>query len=257
MRRSSLGSPRFVPLPLAAPCLLCLLSSACVLDLSNLAGGATGGSAATSSTTTTSTSTGAAGAAPVTAAQLTALTTSCTPYPGSSDFAPSEGQPATVPICTLPGAVWWTSAMSIACDGGQGSICKSSAGYSPSTAGTDSMGQPLDASTLPFVVVPQGSNGFDYVSAGLTFGSVSAVIYEGRLVYAIVGDVGDKGIVGEGSFALASALKIDPNPQTGGVSGGVTYILFTGPGAVVAKNEDSGEASALGAELAAMLVMSP
>jgi hypothetical protein len=248
MRQPRLGFPPVVLLPLAA---LGLGSSACVLDLSDLSGGGTGGSTATTS------SSGTGGEAPATAAQLAALTSSCTQYPGSTDFAPGPGQPVSVPICTLPGAVWWTSAMSIACDGGRSAPCNTSTGYSPDTAGTDSMGQPLDASTLPFVVVPQASDGFDYSVAGLTFGSVCAVIYQGRLVYAIVGDEGGKGIVGEGSFALAEALSIDDDPQTGGVSSGVTYILFTGPGAVVARNEDHAEAVTLGATLAAMLVDHP
>jgi hypothetical protein len=232
--------PFFSPLAAAAAC---LLSSACVLDLGDLSGGK--GGAAT---------TGTGAAAPVTAAQLQALTSTCNQYPGSTDFSPIAGKPATVPICSLKGAVWWTSAMSIACDGGQGAVCKSEPGYSPSTAGTDSMGQPLDASTLPFVVVPQASNGFDFMMAGLTYGSVAAVLYEGRLVYAIAGDTGDKGIAGEGSYALASALGIDPNPVTGGASSGVTYILFTGAGAVVAKNEDHAAAQSLGEQLADTLV---
>jgi Fungal chitosanase of glycosyl hydrolase group 75 len=223
---------------LAALVAVCSLTG-CVIDLSGLSGGGGGG------TTTTST---------VTAAELQALTATCKPYPGSSDFSPSAGKPATVPICSLKGAVWWTSAMSIACDGGKGAACKSEPGYSPNTAGTDSMGNPLDASTLPFVVVPQPSNGFDFMAAGLTFGSVAAVLYEGQLVYGIVGDTGDKGIAGEGSYALASALGIDPNPVTGGVSSGVTYLLFTGTGAVVAKNEDNAEAVTLGEQLAQMLV---
>ncbi len=253
-----------------APLLVAALgtgSSACVLDLTNLSGGGgsgttttstttgtTGTSGTTSTTGTGTTSTTSTSSAPVTAAQLLGLTTSCNRYPGSTDFMAIAGAPNNVPICTLNGAVWWTSAMTIACDGGSGSVCKNAPGYSSQTAGTDSMGNPLDASTLPFVVVPQPSDGFDYDAAGISFGSVSAVIYKGKLEYAVVGDTGDKGIVGEGSFALAQALNIDPNPSTGGVTSGVTYITFTGPTSTVSKSEDHSEADALGAMLAAQLV---
>src|SRR5262249_13032463 len=121
-------------------------------------------------------------------------------------------------------------------------------------AGTDSMGKPLDASILPFVVVPVASNGFDFMAAGLQYGSVVAVIYEDKLVYAIVGDQGDKGIVGEGSYALATLLGVPNDPQTGGVGSGVTYILFTGGSAVVQKPEDNTEATTLGEKLARMLI---
>ena len=226
--------------PVAALAALALLPAACVVDLSNLAGGARSG---------------AGGAAPATAAQLQALATSCVQYPGSKKFMPVPGTASTVPVCTLDGAVWWTSGMSIACDGASQKPCTAASGYSPSTAGTDSLGNALDASTLPFVVIPTPSNGFDFVAAGLNYGSVVAVLYKGKLVYAILGDEGGAGVLGEGSYALAVALGIDPNPATGGVGSGVTYIAFTGmPPIQVAKNEDHAEADQLGAELAAKLV---
>ena len=226
--------------PVAALAALALLAAACVVDLSNLAGGARSG---------------AGGAAPATAAQLQALATSCVQYPGSKKFMPVPGTASTVPVCTLDGAVWWTSGMSIACDGASEKPCTAASGYSPSTAGTDSLGNALDASTLPFVVIPTPSNGFDFVAAGLNYGSVVAVLYKGKLVYAILGDEGGAGVLGEGSYALAVALGIDPNPATGGVGSGVTYIAFTGmPPIQVAKNEDHAEADQLGAQLAATLV---
>jgi hypothetical protein len=194
------------------------------------------------------------GGGPVTPAQLMALLNTCTQLAGTTKFAPAPGKPSTIPICTLKGALWWSSGMSIACDGGKATPCTSAPGYSPSTAGTDSMGHPLDASTLPFIVVPLPSNGLVYATAGIALGDVAAVLYKNQLVYAIFGDQSAKGILGEGSYALASALGIDPNPVTGGVSSGVTYILFTGAGAKVAKPEDHAEAVSLGAQLAAALI---
>lgn len=253
---------------LAALCLL--LPAACVLNLSNLASGGSSasstGDASMSSngsgsggsdagdTSSSSAGTGTGGSPAVTAAQLLALTSSCKQLAGSSKLAPADGAPRSVPICTLDGAIWYQSAMSIGCDGGQSTPCTTAPGYSPDTDGTDSMGDPLNASTLPFVVVPSPGDGFDFMTAGLSMGSVAAVLYLDRLVYAVIGDEGDEGVAGEGSYALAMALGIDPNPETGGVSSGVTYILFTGPGAVVLKSEVHAEAVTLGGELASMLV---
>lgn len=54
-------------------------------------------------------------------------------------------------------------------------------------------------------------------------------VYQGKVAYAVVGDAGPSGAIGEGSYKLAQLLGINPNPATGGVSGAVvTYILFPG-----------------------------
>jgi hypothetical protein len=46
--------------------------------------------------------------------------------------------------------------------------------------------------------------------------------------YAVFGDTGPKSIVGEASYAVTSALGSNPDPATGGVASGVTYIVFQG-----------------------------
>ncbi|CAN5491871.1 hypothetical protein BH09MYX1_BH09MYX1_65090 [soil metagenome] len=85
-------------------------------------------------------------------------------------------------------------------------------------------------------------------------GSVVAVIYGGKIEYGILGDTGPLNIIGEASYAMAKNLGIDPNPATGGVDKGVTYIAFTGTAAVVKKKEDHGEAVTLGTTLASDVV---
>lgn len=55
---------------------------------------------------------------------------------------------------------------------------------------------------------------------------MAAVIHDGKVRYAVVGDTGPTGIIGEASYAAAVALGIDPDPRTGGTASGVTYILF-------------------------------
>lgn len=53
---------------------------------------------------------------------------------------------------------------------------------------------------------------------------------------------------------MAESLGIDPDPSTGGVGSGVTYIAFTGEGANVSPREDHAEAVRVGTSLAKKLV---
>lgn len=228
--------------------------SATVSSGTAAAGGSGASTTSTGMASSSTGSTGTGGAAPVTAADLLALVQACNQLPGTTKFATDSGEPNTVSICQLTGAVFWKADLDIDCDGGQSRICKSDPSYLPDTSATDSQGKPLDASTLPFVVVPLPSNGFDSAAAGLKHGSVIAVIYDGKLEFGIFGDKGPKGIIGEASYAMAELLGIDPNPVSGGADSGAVYIAFTGAGAVVTTNEDHAEAAALGASLAAKLV---
>jgi len=198
--------------------------------------------------------TGAGGGAPIGPRDLLALVGSCNVLAGSTQFKTDAGEASTVDICTLTGAVWWQADMDIDCDGGLSATCQNDPYYSPDTSASDSQGNPLDASTLPFVVVPLASNGFDFKNEGLELGSVVAVLYQGQLQYGILGDQGPKGVIGEASYAMADLFGIDPDPETGGVDSGVTYIAFTGANAVVTKNEDHAEAEQIGAARAAEVV---
>jgi hypothetical protein len=75
---------------------------------------------------------------------------------------------------------------------------------------------------------------------------VVLVIYSGKMELGIIGDVGPTLSIGEASYAMAVPLGIDPNPKTGGIDKGVTYLAFTGKSAVVTKNEDHAEAVTVG-----------
>jgi Fungal chitosanase of glycosyl hydrolase group 75 len=125
---------------------------------------------------------------------------------------------------------------------------------SGTSAATDSKGGPLDAARLPYVVVPQASKRFDYAKAGLRLGSVVAVIYGGTLEFGIIGDLGPANIIGEASYAMAKNLGINPNPSSGGVREGVTYIAFTGASAVAKNFEDHAEAVRVGRARAAEVI---
>ncbi|SEF88149.1 chitosanase of glycosyl hydrolase group 75 [Actinacidiphila yanglinensis] len=77
-------------------------------------------------------------------------------------------------------------------------------------------------------MIPLPSSRFSYEDAGISPGSVAAVVYNGKVVYAVFADEGPGNIIGEGSYALATALGIDPDPDTGGTDGPVTFIVFPG-----------------------------
>ncbi|MCC7535227.1 MAG: glycoside hydrolase family 75 protein [Deltaproteobacteria bacterium] len=162
------------------------------------------------------------------------------------DYATDVGQTADIPVCRTGDVVWWTADLDIDCDGGRGDICMSDPDYLPETSGVDSTGAPLDASTLPFIVIPLASSRFRYADHGIRIGQVGLVLYRDRMVFGIFGDAGPASIIGEASFAMAEALGIPSSPRTGGVDSGVTYLVFTGDAARVARNEDHDEAVRMG-----------
>lgn len=191
---------------------------------------------------------------PVTAAEILAVAQNCQQLAGTTRFRTDAGTSKTVPVCGLTGAVWWKSDLDVDCDGGQSATCKNDPDYQSGTAASDSKGKALNASTLPYVVIPQSSNGFNYKTAGLKMGSVVAVIYGGKVAYGILGDVGPAGVIGEASYAMAQQLGLNPSPTSGGADSGVTYVAFTGASAVVSKNEDHAQAVTLGQTAASKVI---
>jgi hypothetical protein len=174
-------------------------------------------------------------------------------------YAKDVGGPNEVDVCWKPSAVFFKADMDIDCDGKRSDVCNSDAdpSYQSQTAATDSHGRPLDAAKLPYIVVPGPSSRWDYRASGVALGSVAAVIYNGQITFGIVGDIGPKTIIGEASYAMAKSLGINPNPATGGVDSGVTYVIFTGDVGVVSRNEDNAEADTLGRTLAISLISGP
>jgi len=92
----------------------------------------------------------------------------------------------------------------------------------------------LDARRIPYIALPA-----DFARKfGLSLGDLAAVLnnQNGLLAYAIYGDVGPRGRIGEGSIALADKLKIPSNPRRDSVPGGVTYVVFPGSAARLGKS---------------------
>lgn len=199
---------------------------------------------------------GGGAAGDVTPQQLLALVSTCTKKLSSAPYATDEDEASNLDVCGLQGAVFWKADMDIDCDGKASTTCskKTDPSYLPETAASDSKGAPLDAAKLPYVVVPLASARFDYAKAGLRLGNVVAVIYKGKVEYGVLGDLGPASILGEASYAMAKNLGINPNPATGGVDSGVTYIAFTGTTAKITPIEDHSKAVQAGKTLAKKLV---
>lgn len=87
-------------------------------------------------------------------------------------------------------------------------------------------GRSVDAEQVPYFVLPGGK----YKHLGIQLGDIAAVRYNGKVAFAVFADVGPRHKLGEGSIALAQELGIPANPRTGGVRGGVEYLVFPGSG---------------------------
>jgi hypothetical protein len=197
---------------------------------------------------------GGGGGAP-TAAELLAKVSSCNQISNGKYKTDSETS-ATIPVCGKTGAVFWKSDMDIDCDGQRTTQCNEDTDccFQADTAFHQSDGRPLNSAALPYIVVPSTSSIWNYTSSGVRGASVAAVIYQGKVAYAVVGDTGPTQIIGEGSYALAVALGIDPDPSTGGTDSGVTFIVFTGSGSVVSPIENHNNAVNLGQTLARQFI---
>ncbi len=170
---------------------------------------------------------GGGGGAP-TAAELLAKVTSCGQQISNGLYKTDSETGRTIPVCNRNGAVFWKGDMDIDCDGQRTTQCNENTDccFQPDTAFHQSNGQPLIASSLPYVVVPSPSSTWDYRSFQIAGGGVVAVIYNNQVEYAVVGDTGPTDIIGEASYATARDLGINPDPSNGGTDSGVTYIVF-------------------------------
>lgn len=86
----------------------------------------------------------------------------------------------------------------------------------------------VDASKIPFVVLPGGMAR----QLGARPGDFATVFNQrnGKMSYAIYGDVGPYDRIGEGSVALAENLGIRSDARNGGTRGGIVFLVFPGSG---------------------------
>ncbi|QWF79812.1 glycoside hydrolase family 75 protein [Amycolatopsis sp. CA-230715] len=187
------------------------------------------------------------------AAQLLAKVSSCKQI-SNGKYRTDEETGKSVPVCDAGGAVFWKADMDIDCDGQRTSQCNENTDccFLPDTAFPQSDGKPLNAAKLPYIVVPSASGIWNYGKSGLKGGGSCAVIYNGKVVYTVIGDTGPDQIIGEASYATASALGINPDPKNGGTDSGVTYICFKN--SVVSPIENHDKATSTGEALATKFV---
>ncbi|MFJ3670855.1 glycoside hydrolase family 75 protein [Streptomyces sp. NPDC090106] len=189
----------------------------------------------------------------VRAADLLAKVRECVPV-SKGRYRTDYDEPATVRVCGTRDAVFWKADMDIDCDGRPGRRCNSRTDplFSPMTAYQQADGRYLSAERLPYIVVPGVSRIWDHSKSGVRGGAVAAVVHEGRVQYAVVGDVGPADVIGEASYATAKALGIPADPHGGGTDSGVTYIVFKD--SQVKPIEDHDAAVATGERLARLFV---
>jgi hypothetical protein len=188
-------------------------------------------------------------AAGPTASQLLAKTSTCSQV-SNGKYATDDGGAATVAVCKSGSAFFWTSDMDIDCDGISTSHCNGSTDpwYQAQTSFQTSNGSYFTSDQTRYYVIPLPSSRFNYQSSGIKPGAVAAVVYNSKVAYAVFADEGPDNIIGEGSYALATALGIDPNPATGGTEGPVTFIVF--PSSVPNPVENNSTIDSVGAAAA-------
>ena len=190
--------------------------------------------------------------------RIRARVASCTQISNGLFATDDETQPE-IPFCDMGDAVFWNADMDIDCDGVSTALCNETTDpdFLPDTTAHTSNGMPLDAAELPYVVVPQASDEFDFRAAGLDLGTVVLVVHGDKIDFGIIGDTGPAHIIGEASYAMAKRLGINPNPSNGGTGKGVIYVAFKGKASIVKKNESHDEAVTLGKARALKLFGAP
>ncbi|WP_275293235.1 glycoside hydrolase family 75 protein [Amycolatopsis sp. La24] len=189
-----------------------------------------------------------------TADQILAKVASCNQISNGKYQTDEDSGSATVPVCDAGKAVFWKADMDIDCDGQRTTECNENTDccFLPDTAFPQSDGKPLNAAKLPYIVVPSSSSIWNYENSGLNGGGSCAVIYNGKVEYAVIGDTGPNKIIGEASYATAKDLGINPDPKNGGVDSGVTYVCFKD--SAVNPIEDHAAATSTGEKLASEFV---
>jgi Fungal chitosanase of glycosyl hydrolase group 75 len=162
-----------------------------------------------------------------TASQLLAKTSSCKQI-SNGKYRTDEETGKTVAICDANGAVFWKADMDVDCDGVRTARCNENTDccFQNDTAFHTSKGKPLTADVTHYIVVPSTSSIWKYTSSGLKGAGSCAVIFNNKVLYAVIGDTGPTQIIGEASYATARDLGINPDPSNGGTDSGVTYICF-------------------------------
>lgn len=133
--------------------------------------------------------------------------------------------PTTIYVTPRTRLIGYTAKLAIDADGAGGAWRGDRTGQ-PKTSLLYKNGDSLNPSELPFIVVPPD---FRSTYKGVELGDYAAVTYRQKTVYAIIGDHGPAGVLGEGSISLAAGLGIDSDPNKGGTNRKeVRYLIAPG-----------------------------
>lgn len=137
--------------------------------------------------------------------------------------------PATLRL--LPsGQLYFDSRLELDTDGWPGGSGRGDKHYQTATSYRLADKTPIDANTVPYFVLPQPT---DWVRGfGIWLGDVAAVLYEGKLAFAVFADFGGTDTIGEGSIELLRQLGMerlrDGRIINRGTPRGVVTIVFPG-----------------------------
>lgn len=149
---------------------------------------------------------------------------------GGGLFKSTPNGPADVPTSihvTAAGKrlIGFTAKMAIDADGAGGAWKGDKTGQ-PETSLQYKNGDSLNPRVIPFIVVPTD---FHLTHPAVKLGDYATVSYGAKTLYAIIGDKGPAGVLGEGSMSLASGLGINADPNRGGITRkDVRYMIAPG-----------------------------
>ncbi len=197
-----------------------------------------------------------------TAAQLLArVKAGCSVVSKGKYKTDDDSKTAIVSICKAGKSYVWNADMDVDCDGIKTSHCNSKTDccFQPQTSFTTSKGKSFQSDLTHYYVIPLPSSRFSYTKAGIKPGSVAAIIYKTKVLYAVFADEGPSNIIGEASYATNRDLGLSPNPKTGGIdctgsSCPITYIVF--PGVVPSPVESNSAIDAKGVAAANAFIKS-
>lgn len=133
-------------------------------------------------------------------------------------------------LLKLPGGqIYFDSKLDLDDDGS--SYAKQDPDGQAQTSLSDAKGNGVDANAVPYFVLPV--HGF-YRTMGVKLGDIAAVIYNGKLAFAIFADAGPHNKIGEGSIELHRLLGhetiVNGKLHDVGIDNGVVTIVFPGSG---------------------------
>ena len=188
------------------------------------------------------------------ASDLLALAAKASPLT-SKYYISDVDSPKTIEIDSIKTARIWTADMDIDCDGQSDPRCADDQSHS----GSLSCGTAINPAETPFFVMPASNTTWAYAKDSIKIGQIAAIIYNNQVEYAVFLDAcGIDGVIGEASYAAAYNLGVDPDPDTGGTDGPVTYIIFRGASGRLASADWSNhdKAISVGSQLAVQLLAS-